>query len=113
LKSILETGDVTKYFFDVRNDADALYNLFGIRLSGVRDIQLWEMASRTFPKRMLSGLATCVTKDAPLSEEQVTDWKAAKALGTPMFDHKLGGSYEVFNQRPCQKKLSITASKMS
>ena len=63
------------------------------------------MASRTFPKHLLSGLATCITKDAPLSEEQVTNWKATKALRSSMFDPKLGGSYEVFNQRPLPKEI--------
>lgn len=105
LRSILETEDVTKYFFDVRNDADALYNLYGIRLRGVRDIQLQEIASRRSSKRLLSGLATCITRDSSLSEEQVTNWKATKALGNSMFDPELGGSYEVFNQRPLSKEI--------
>merc|ERR1712000_639090 len=35
LKSILKFPDIPKVFFDVRNDSDALFNLYGISLAGV------------------------------------------------------------------------------
>lgn len=35
LKSILESPSATKYFFDVRNDSDALFSLYGIKLAGI------------------------------------------------------------------------------
>lgn len=35
LKQILESDNVTKVFFDVRMDSDALYNLFGIVVGGI------------------------------------------------------------------------------
>ncbi|MCJ1239609.1 hypothetical protein MMC14_007607 [Varicellaria rhodocarpa] len=35
LKVILESTDILKVFFDVRNDFDALYSLFDIKLAGV------------------------------------------------------------------------------
>ena len=46
LKTMLESADVVKYFFDVRNDSDALFSHFGIWLAGIRDIQLMEFATR-------------------------------------------------------------------
>jgi exonuclease 3'-5' domain-containing protein 1 len=46
LKSILETEKIPKVFFDVRNDADALFGCFGIKLQGVQDLQVMELASK-------------------------------------------------------------------
>lgn len=47
LKSILESPKTPKVFFDVRTDSDALYAQFGIRLAGIIDLQLMELASRS------------------------------------------------------------------
>ncbi|KAL2060851.1 hypothetical protein VTL71DRAFT_8903 [Oculimacula yallundae] len=46
LKEILECPDITKIFFDVRNDADALFAHFGIHLRGTLDLQLLENYQR-------------------------------------------------------------------
>jgi exonuclease 3'-5' domain-containing protein 1 len=46
LKSILESQNIPKVFFDVRNDSDALFSCFGIRLQGVQDLQVMELASK-------------------------------------------------------------------
>lgn len=45
LRSILESANIPKVFFDVRNDADALFNIYGINLQGVQDLQVMELAS--------------------------------------------------------------------
>jgi exonuclease 3'-5' domain-containing protein 1 len=41
-KEVLESPDTPKIFFDVRNDADALFAHFGIHLRGTLDLQLLE-----------------------------------------------------------------------
>lgn len=46
LKSVLEDPTITKCFWDVRNDADALWAHYEVNLAGVMDIQLLENASR-------------------------------------------------------------------
>ncbi|KAL5416306.1 hypothetical protein PMIN06_000443 [Paraphaeosphaeria minitans] len=46
LKTILECPKIPKVFFDVRNDSDALFSHFGIRLDGVQDLQAMELASK-------------------------------------------------------------------
>ncbi|TVY15299.1 hypothetical protein LARI1_G007921, partial [Lachnellula arida] len=46
LKDILESASIPKVFFDVRNDSDALFSHFNIKLSGVIDLQLMELATR-------------------------------------------------------------------
>ncbi|KAJ8610763.1 hypothetical protein MRB53_038314 [Persea americana] len=64
LKRVLESKDTIKVFFDIRNDSDALFALFGIRMAGVEDLQLMELASRDFSKRCVNGLAN-VSKEIP------------------------------------------------
>jgi exonuclease 3'-5' domain-containing protein 1 len=48
LKDSLESNAIPKVFFDVRNDSDALYSHFKIKLDGVIDLQLMELATRSF-----------------------------------------------------------------
>jgi exonuclease 3'-5' domain-containing protein 1 len=40
LQSILESEETPKAIFDVRNDSDALYSLYGIKVANIWDIQL-------------------------------------------------------------------------
>lgn len=105
LKNVLEGSEIQKYFFDVRNDADALYALFDIRLAHVVDVQLMELASRTGSKHVLRGLAACVEQEQVLTDAAASKWKKTKEEGTKRFNPKLGGSYEVFNIRPLPQCL--------
>ncbi|KAL2192838.1 hypothetical protein P885DRAFT_64589 [Corynascus similis CBS 632.67] len=61
-KDILESCSIPKVFFDVRRDSDALYSHFQIRLAGVQDLQLMELATRSFPRRVVCGLARCIER---------------------------------------------------
>ena len=49
LKGILESRDIPKVFFDVRNDSDALYNLFNIRLRIYRIPSSWTLQLEPSP----------------------------------------------------------------
>lgn len=100
LLDILESPYVPKVFFDVRNDSDALFSLFNVKLGGVIDLQLMELASRYFSKKYVSGLAKCIERDAPLTSPESQCWKTSKEKGLELFDPKRGGSYDVFNSRP-------------
>lgn len=105
LKNVLEGSEITKYLFDARNDADALYALFNIRLAHVIDVQLLELASRTGSKHVLRGLAACIEQEQVLTEAATGQWKGTKEEGAKLFSPKLGGSYEVFNVRPLPQAL--------
>jgi exonuclease 3'-5' domain-containing protein 1 len=106
LKSILESPTITKVFFDLRNDSDALHHHFGVRLRGVEDIQLMENAARPARRRrFVNGLERCIDRDAPISLDQKRDWKAAKEKGLKLFHPSKGGSYKVFNARPMDKDV--------
>lgn len=107
LKDILEAEDIPKVFFDVRNDSDALYSHFNIDLAGIQDLQLMELAARTFSRRFVSGLSKCIEKDAPLSASQRLAWKQVKEKGLDIFDPQRGGGYEVFNKRPLPKNIVL------
>lgn len=101
LKTVLESPDIIKVFFDLRNDSDALHHHFGIRLRGVEDIQLMENAARPrFQRRYINGLDRCITSDAPISLADKLAWKCIKDNGLKLFHPAKGGSYEVFNERP-------------
>jgi exonuclease 3'-5' domain-containing protein 1 len=105
LKDALESRTIKKYLFDVRNDSDALYALFGVRLEGVVDVQLLELASRKGMKHALCGLAKCIEQEQALPSQALLQWQNTKKDVTKKFDPKLGGTYEVFNLRPLPQDL--------
>jgi exonuclease 3'-5' domain-containing protein 1 len=107
LKGILESGSIPKVFFDVRNDSDALFSHFGIDLACVHDIQLMELATRTFSKRCVNGLTKCIERDISLTTSEREAWKETKEKGLNLFAPERGGSYEVFNARPLSKDLLL------
>ncbi|OJJ46792.1 hypothetical protein ASPZODRAFT_132945 [Penicilliopsis zonata CBS 506.65] len=106
LKDILESPQILKVFFDVRNDSDALYAHYGIALQGVRDIQLMENASRPTTKRrkFLSGLSKCI--EGVTYGKKRDQWKLSKEKGESLWDPKKGGSYNVFNTRPLPNEIT-------
>ncbi len=105
LRSVLESGLVPKVFFDVRNDADALFAHFQISMQGVHDIQLLEVASRSYPRERVIGLGKCIEDDLKLAARAKKAWKATKQRGYALFAPEHGGSYEIFNVRPIQQEI--------
>ncbi|KAJ5267864.1 exonuclease [Penicillium angulare] len=105
LRSILESPSIPKVFFDVRNDSDALFSHYGINLAGVQDLQLMELATRTFSRRLVNGLGKCIEHDAPMTLGERAKWKACKDAGRKLFAPECGGSYEVFIARPLSAKI--------
>lgn len=55
IKRILESREVVKVFFDVRNDSDALSGLYNVRVEGIEDLQLLELASRDPPREYVNS----------------------------------------------------------
>ncbi|EHK41511.1 hypothetical protein TRIATDRAFT_28531 [Trichoderma atroviride IMI 206040] len=106
-KNILESREIPKVFFDVRNDSDALHHHFQIKLAGILDLQLMELATRNTPRRFVSGLAKCIERDAPLSYSERRNWMRIKDQGNRLFKPEDGGSYEVFIERPLQRDISL------
>lgn len=78
LKAILEDPQTSKCFWDVRNDADALWAHHKVRLAGVTDIQLLENASRVGDKTYLHGLDKSVQSDLVLKWTEKERWIRTK-----------------------------------
>ncbi|KAL8705587.1 MAG: hypothetical protein Q9201_001328 [Fulgogasparrea decipioides] len=107
LNSILESDNVPKVFFDVRNDSDALHAHFGVKLGGVQDIQLMELGARNGSKNgsRLNSLKRCIERHARLTPTETAIWQAVKERGQNLYDPDRGGTYEVFNARPLSGDL--------
>jgi exonuclease 3'-5' domain-containing protein 1 len=106
LKSILQDANVPKVFFDSRNDSDALFAHFGIRLQCIHDIQLMDLATTTRSSRdYLSGLSNCIRWDSGIAYTKRMHAQSIKEAGTRLFAPERGGSYEVFNERPLKKEV--------
>ena len=86
LKAVPELKDIVKVFFDTRNDSDALFGLYEIRVAGIEDLQLMELASRNFSKRHINGLAKCIERDSALPLAEKREWKVNKERGRKLFD---------------------------
>lgn len=104
-KATLESQAIPKVFFDVRNDSDALHSLFQVKLSGVQDVQLMELAARDGSQQFLMDLADCILEHADLEEQEELEWTVSNYAGKEMFDPQMGGSYEVFNERPLKPNI--------
>ncbi|KAH8655995.1 domain-containing protein 1 [Tricladium varicosporioides] len=98
LKSILESPTIPKVLFDVRNDSDALFALYGISLDGVKDLQLMELASRAYSRNFLAGLAKSIEKDGPFSFQAKQSWKERK------LSFATGDQYHRLSIRPFSPK---------
>lgn len=103
LRGILESPNISKVFFDVRNDSDALFSLFGISLAGVQDLQLMELAANidgNYPRRYVSGLSKCIEKDLPVTPELKREWLRVKTETKRLFNSAIEDGQNVFDKRP-------------
>ncbi|PVH69168.1 exonuclease [Cadophora sp. DSE1049] len=107
LKGILESDTIPKVFFDVRNDSNALFSHYGIKLACVHDLQLMELATRNFSRRCVNGLSKCIERDITLSMSEGKVWKETKEKGLNLFAPERGGNYEVFNVRPLPEDVLL------
>ncbi|KAI1770809.1 ribonuclease H-like domain-containing protein [Hypoxylon cercidicola] len=110
LKDILESKTIPKVVFDVRNDSDALFSHFQIRLQGIQDLQLMELARSTVRKPHVKGLSKCIERDLELDDNEVSAWKRIKEKGIRLFAPERGGSFEVFNARPLSDEIRLYCS---
>ncbi|KZZ94179.1 3'-5' exonuclease [Moelleriella libera RCEF 2490] len=95
LKDFLE-GNGTKCFFDVRHDSNVLYCLYKIKLDGVQDIVLMELATRPRSGRFVSALWKCIKNDAQLFAAEKSAQVESKEKGLQVIDPNRGGSSNAF-----------------
>lgn len=100
LKTILESPTIKKVLFDVRNDSDALFAHHQISLRGVIDIQLMELAARTYSRRYLAGLAKCVEGGSAAAPATKEHWRSvAQIFDLRRRSEELSGRH-ILNIRP-------------
>ncbi|KAK0302069.1 hypothetical protein LTR82_018008 [Friedmanniomyces endolithicus] len=87
------------------NDSDALFVLYEIRVAGIEDLQLMELASRNFTKKNVNGLARCIERDSTIPLVETQRWQVVKDNGKHLFDAQQDGSYAVFDQRLLSKDI--------
>lgn len=86
LKMVLESSAVTKLFWDCRSDSQALYYIYEVKLAGVIDVQLWDVATRGSSKErakvktLSHAFAQRMKRD--LSEATIQSWSLVKGAGT-------------------------------
>ena len=110
LKSILEDSRVLKLWFDPRNDVDALYHQFQILPQHIFDLQLAEVAtrrSRGLQVKYVSSLQKCLSVCDRLDQAQKTFAEFISRRGKELFEADLGGSYEIFRQRPLFHQILV------
>ena len=128
LRDILESPGVDKVVHDVRRVSFALYGHFDVRLEGVRDLQLMEVAVRlpaasepaasestsgsgSGSKRSLRGLAACIERDYPWwhhgrdAARRRREWIATKNRGRELVVPACGGRYRNLIARPMPRDL--------
>ena len=111
LASILSSNYVKKGIFDCRNAANALHGLFGIRLRGVLDIQLFYLA--TLPpqeRKYLPGLDAALQKHQILSEESSAALKESREIFASVYVDAKGGDETRLSDRPMNDILIAYAS---
>jgi exonuclease 3'-5' domain-containing protein 1 len=64
LKTILESANIPKVFFDTQNDSDALYSYYRTCVDGIIDLQLLELATRSYLLDLVAGLSLNAYKRA-------------------------------------------------
>jgi exonuclease 3'-5' domain-containing protein 1 len=107
LKSMLSSESVLKLLFDPRNDADALGSLYNVQLRGVLCLQVADVAYRLakgWRCRFVRGLAPAM-QSVPMSDHDRSEMERIKRVGKALFCPELGGTYEVFKERPLEASM--------
>jgi exonuclease 3'-5' domain-containing protein 1 len=117
LRDIFESTSITKVFYDLRADNDALFNLFSVNLDGVYDLQLAQVATRTDGwernNRFVNGLAKSIKADAGLTFTERSRFESIKTAGQRLLPRNTEGFMKCSTSDPCQMRLSIIALETS
>ena len=108
LGALLESNDVLKVIYDGRSDADSLFHQFGVQIANVYDVQIASVERQCKLQgrrdRFVHGLGKAMGR---FEEEQcvVSTNGAIKQAGKKLFAPELGGSYDVWKDRPLNPVL--------
>ena len=104
LGALLESTEVLKLIFDCRNDSDALWHQYAVKLRHVYDVQVvyclkGDQDNGGRRGRYLSGLRRALWDCPGLHYEAREALDAVKAAGSKLFAPDRGGSYDVWEKR--------------
>lgn len=108
IKALLEDSGHLKLFFDPRNDTDAMYHQFGVFPRNVFCLQLAEVAHRRslgMSVKFVKGLDKMIRSAVKMSEEQLSYLAGIKNEGKKLFAPEVGGTYDVWVNRPLGAEL--------
>lgn len=106
LKDLLEDVDISKVFFDLRSDCDALFHQYHARPRNVLDCQIAFMkAPEQRRSRFNIGFRKALLATEVLTAKKREKMASIKEAGCKLFAPELGGSYEVFDMRPLPPEL--------
>jgi len=109
LKYLLESSNVTKLFWDVRMDCDALYYLYNISPNKIMDVQVVYIRAYSNSK-YLTGLTKAINELNCISYEDGKRSEEIKEKGKKLWAPEKGGSYEIWEKRPLLEDLKIYAA---
>lgn len=113
IKSLFESQDYMKVWFDTRNDVDALYHQFGILPKNMFDLQLSEVVDRRrkgYTVSYVYGLGRVLRDSPKLTERQKDFADIVGTQGKALFEPTCGGRYEAFQERPLHPTLLVYAA---
>lgn len=114
LRELLESPRVLKIGFDPRADADALHYQFQTGLAPFWDVQVAycrmleaESAAKgsTHRDRFVKGLDKAISSLLQADPNRMGSMLQRKAVGKTLFCPELGGSYELWRDRPLHPEL--------
>merc|ERR1712048_1146018 len=103
LKEVLESETVTKLFYDLRGDTDALFHLHGVTPRNILDMQVLCQKAVGGDSMFLLGIAKAMGFVLPPAERQKMN--EIKTKGVALFAPDRGGSFEVWKKRPLKEVL--------
>jgi exonuclease 3'-5' domain-containing protein 1 len=105
LKGILESRNISKVCFDIRNDSDALFSHYQISVDCIKYLQLMELATRNFSRTFLAKLAKCIENDSTVSDATKSEWKRTKDNIGRLYALENDGRYRIFDERPIKAEI--------
>ena len=105
LQTIFTNEEWVKVAFDPRNDIDAIYHQYHVMPTNVICLQLADIARdrmRGEYRRLCNGLGKVLGCVLPSTSASL---RLVKEGGKKLFAPELGGSYQVFEQRPLKNEL--------
>jgi ribonuclease D len=103
LRTILESESIIKLMYDCRSDCDALFHQYRVLPVRIFDLQVLYVLMRQPRSKYLPGLKQVLTDTLIGSTKLRVD--RIKAEGHQLFAPTQGGNFEVWKERPLQRKL--------